>query len=220
MLTIRDFEKKYSDRLILSIPYAEFIPGVHWIKGENGSGKSTLFKSISGMIPFDGSISFDDGTSLRRDRKEYLQRVTYCEAEPSYPGFISAFDLFTFVGKARGAKEKEQRHYSTMFGIDDYLFNSCESYSSGMLKKVSLALSFLGSPELIVLDEPLITLDSTSQAILLSLIQSHVQNNATTFLISSHQQITFPEIQFKNTFTIKDKTLVKESANFESGIKW
>jgi ABC-2 type transport system ATP-binding protein len=210
MLTIRDFEKKYSGRLILSIPRVEFAPGIHWVKGENGSGKSTLFKSISGMIPFGGSILFDDGTSLSRQRKEYLQRVTYSEAEPLYPGFITAFDLFSFIGTARGASQNEQRHYYEMFGISDYLDNSCESYSSGMLKKVSLALSFLGSPKVIVLDEPLITLDASAQTTLLSLIAHEIQNNNTTFLISSHQQIIFPHIKIKNTFVIKNKTLISE----------
>ena len=90
MLSIRNFTKKYSDRLILSIPEIDFVRGVYWIKGENGAGKSTLFKAIAGMIPFQGTITFADGTGVTTHRKKYLQRVAYAEAEPVYPTFAAA----------------------------------------------------------------------------------------------------------------------------------
>lgn len=184
MLTVRKFSKKYSERLILSIPELTFSPGVHWVKGENGSGKSTLFRSIAGLIPFEGSIAFSDGVCMRTHAREFLQRVTYGEAEPVYPGFVSAADLFAFVGSARHASQAERDSLMHSFGIKEYSTQPSFSYSSGMLKKVSLAMCFLADPQVVVLDEPFVTLDAAAQQTLAWLIREFAKKKKK--LSSSH----------------------------------
>ena len=212
MLTVRKFSKKYSERLILSIPELSFPAGVHWIKGENGAGKSTLFRSIAGLIPFEGSIAFSDGVCMRTQAKKFLQRVTYGEAEPVYPGFVSARDLVTFVGNARHASQAERDSLLESFGINEYWAQPSFSYSSGMLKKVSLAMCFLGDPQVIVLDEPFVTLDASAQQTLASLIRDFVTKKETLILISSQQ--TFDQlIPIKSVFTIHEKSLMQESVS-------
>jgi ABC-2 type transport system ATP-binding protein len=205
MLTIRNFSKKYSDRLILSIPEMHLHEGVHWIKGENGSGKSTLFRAIAGLSPFDGEIILNNAITYRKNQKEYLQRLTYAEAEPLYPPFLSPRDVIEFVGSARRSPAKEMRTLVKQFGIDDYYFAAFQTCSSGMTKKVSLLLSFLGSPEIIVLDEPLITLDVDAQRTLLNLIDTTV-NQGTLFLLSSHQMVSAANFT-TTSYQIINKTL-------------
>jgi ABC-2 type transport system ATP-binding protein len=210
MLSVRKFSKKYLDRTILSVAEIDFYSGVYWIKGENGSGKSTFFKSVCGLIPFEGQITLG-GFDLRKDRKAYLQQVSYSEAEPSYPGFLTAHDLFTFVGKARGSSKQKQQEIMRIFGVDEYSMNSCQSYSSGMLKKVSLALSFLGDAKVTVLDEPFITLDAGAQKTLVELISILAEREEKTFLISSHQLIESMGMKINRTLNIQDKKLLPEN---------
>jgi ABC-2 type transport system ATP-binding protein len=210
MLSIRNFSKKYHGRTILSVAEIDFSPGVYWIKGENGSGKSTFFKSVCGLIPFEGEILLG-GFALKKDRKAYLQQVSYSEAEPSYPGFLTAHDLITFVGSARGSSEQKQLEIMSIFGLQEYAKNGCQSYSSGMLKKVSLALSFLGDTKVILLDEPFITLDAGSQKTLVGLIKGLAASGEKTFLISSHQSIENSGMTFNGTLVIKDKKLLPET---------
>jgi ABC-2 type transport system ATP-binding protein len=217
MLSIRNFSKKYSDRLILEIPTFDFASGAHWVRGENGSGKSTLFKAIAGMIPFEGEIFFSNGISFKRNPKGYLQRVTYSEAEPLFPGFISARDLFSFVGKARRASLTERKYYLSAFDIDEYELENCATYSSGMSKKVSIALAFLGRPDVIVLDEPLITLDAVAQSVLTELIRESIEKG-TTFLVSSHQQIDRRNIRLSGIYTLSNKQLLRQDMETSTSI--
>jgi ABC-2 type transport system ATP-binding protein len=189
MLTIQNFRKKYSDKTILSIPEVSFSPGVYWIRGENGSGKSTLFKCIAGICPHEGSITIDHSITISSSQKDYLQRVSYGEAEPAYPGFLTAQDLFRFVGSARNATETQMTFYRRYFDIDDYYLKPIGTCSSGMIKRISLALMFLGNPTVLLFDEPLVTLDLESQNRIMNLISNKAQEKNKLIFISSHQEL-------------------------------
>jgi ABC-2 type transport system ATP-binding protein len=208
MLVLQNFAKRFNDHLILEIDRQEFSTGIHWIKGENGSGKTTLFKTISGILPFEGEISFSDGLSLKKQPVAFRQLVNYSEAEPLYPGFLTAKDLIRFVGKIKNETIEKQNEYAGKLGVDSFFDKPCETYSSGMMKKLSLVMAFFGNPRLIILDEPLITLDEQARLSLLELIREKINKGNITFLISSHQNILPSDIQMKGEFQIKDKKLI------------
>jgi ABC-2 type transport system ATP-binding protein len=208
MLRLKNFSKRYHDRLVLEIKALDFKPGVHWIKGENGSGKSTLFKSIAGIIPFDGEVILNN-VNLKKDPVDFRRYVNYSEAEPIYPGFLTAKDLIRFVGKAKGSSLAQQQYYCTQFGLNSYFETTCETYSSGMLKKVSLVLAFLGSPKVIILDEPLITLDTEARLVLANVI-TELLTKEIIFLISSHQMIESESLPIQSSFSIQNKSLIIE----------
>jgi ABC-2 type transport system ATP-binding protein len=63
-----------------------------------------------------------------------------------------------------------------------------------MLKKLSLVLAFLGNPKLILLDEPLITIDTESLKILYSWISAQHRENGVSFMLSSHQALDADEL--------------------------
>ena len=182
MLIVQNFSKCYSGTVIVSATNLQFQTGVYWIKGENGSGKTTFLKCLTGLIPFRGTIKFDDGVDLHNDPIAFRKRVNYSEAEPLYPGFLTPKELIQFIGRTKEASVRQQDELSSSFGINVYNEKACGACSSGMLKKLSLLLAFLGTPTVIVLDEPLITLDAEARNILLSLINQYVQKYDTIFL--------------------------------------
>ena len=206
MLQIRQFSKSYGDHLVLAIEDVSIPPGVHWVKGDNGSGKTTLFKSLAGIIPCLGEITLHSITA-NKEPLAYRKLVTFSEAEPQFPDFLTAKDLVRFVGKTRGSTPDEQDLLCRRMGVDLYFNKSCGTHSSGMLKKLSLALAFLGKPKLIILDEPLVTLDELSRKILLGMIVEKSQDPSMTFLLSSHQSIDPALLLVNQTFCIRNKTL-------------
>jgi ABC-2 type transport system ATP-binding protein len=207
MLIVNQFTKNYNQNLILKVDHAEFGPGLHWIKGDNGSGKTTFFKSICGLIPFQGEIFFNDGVHIYKNPIQYRERVNYSEAEPLYSGFLTAKDLIRFIGKIKKASVKSQDELVVRLGVNSFFEQPCQTYSSGMMKKLSLLIAFLGNPQVIILDEPLITLDAHARTILFDLISEKLNTNKVTFLISSHQSINESELPVISSSIIENKTL-------------
>lgn len=206
MLTIRNFRKVYVDRVILDIPRLDFGPGIHWVQGRNGSGKTTFFKSVAGMLPFDGQIILDGQFNADRHPVPYRLRVNYGEAEPVFPEFLTAHELIRWVGTAKKATQNQIDELIDAFAIREYMKTPVGTYSSGMLKKTSLVLALLGQPRLILLDEPLITLDVAATQTVARQIRM-LSEQGVSFLLSSHQDFSLAELAIASVWQVDHQTV-------------
>jgi ABC-2 type transport system ATP-binding protein len=210
MLQFEQIEKYYGNHLALQISKLQLEKGLFWLKGENGSGKTTMMKMVAGLHPFKGDILLD-GISIKNSRNEFLKLVNFAEAEPIYPSFLTAKDLVELYCSTKKANIKESIQMLKDLHIFDAYHNSVGSYSSGMLKKLSIALALIGNPQWILLDEPLITIDVAAVALVCDWINKMHVEIGISFIISSHQsfQNILPftaviEVQ-NHTVTIQDK---------------
>jgi ABC-2 type transport system ATP-binding protein len=211
MLQLSNIQKWYGTHHIFSIDELILPAGIYWLKGKNGAGKSTFMKMAAGLIPFKGDIFINKTTSLRKNPVHYKLLLNHAEAEPVFPSFLTGIELIEFVSNIKKGTKGQVAEIRQILGIGDYLQNPTGSYSSGMLKKLSLLLAFIGQPKWILLDEPLTTLDQSSQKALCNLIMNRQQQNDISFIITSHHDIETNDIHFDKTFMLKDKQLVSIS---------
>ncbi|MBO9673966.1 MAG: ABC transporter ATP-binding protein [Sphingobacteriaceae bacterium] len=207
MLHFNQFEKSYSGHLVLKIANIKLPQGIFWIKGSNGSGKSTLLKAIAGILSFEGDIAI--GTIyLKNHGVAYRKLVNFAAAEPLFPEFLSGAEMIGLFAKAKGASIDQAETMLNEMGMKDYVHNPLSSYSSGMLKKLSLVLAFLGKPKLILLDEPLNTIDAESLDILYHWINRKHKEEGISFLLSSHQSLDEVKLPGLKQININDKKLI------------
>lgn len=207
MLQIRNFKKSYGGLSALEIDNLVIGNGIYWIKGINGSGKSTFLKSAAGITSFKGDILLNDTVSLHKHPVAYRRLVNFGDAEPVFPPFLKGTDLLKLFGAAKKADAGQEEKFIESMQMTDFIRQPIRTYSSGMLKKLSLMMAFQGHPSLILLDEPLITLDKKSVEILTSLIAESYINEGINFMITSHQLLDtsfFPDLK---ALQVVDKTL-------------
>ncbi len=206
MLEISQLDKRYGNQRVIGIDHLSLPKGIYWIKGENGSGKSTLLSCIAGMIPYKGAITVA-GITIHSSRNNYINKVNLAVAEPEYPDFLTGSELIQFYQETKKGNSQQVCSVITDFGIDNFKNRKIATYSSGMYKKLSLAVAFSGQPELILLDEPLITLDSEAVSVLSNNILSSY-HSGTSFIITSHQPLP-ATLPIATTYTIANKTIIK-----------
>ncbi len=206
-LILKQIEKKYGANTVLAFDEWKIGSGIYWLKGGNGTGKTTLFRIIAGQTPFSGQVLLND-IDLKKESIQFRAKISYAEAEPQYPLFITGRELLRFYQEVRTATEQEVIELSLLFEMDAFLDQKIGSYSSGMLKKLSLICAFLGSIDLYILDEPLITIDNAAADKLFSLIK-HKAKEGRSFLLSSHQEINRDLIQIDGVFEIRQKAVVR-----------
>ncbi len=205
MLQFKQVEKYYGKHLALSIPSLDVQKGLYWVQGENGSGKTTLLKMVAGLHPFKGEI-YRDQINIKKERTLFLKGVNYAEAEPLYPTFLTAKDLVTLycgtrkVATTKALEQLEQLHISHAYQQE------IGTYSSGMIKKLSLVLAFIGNPSWIMLDEPLITMDVAAVDTVSNWINQLVEQAQVSFLITSHQLFQTP-LNFTGNIQVANQSL-------------
>lgn len=206
MLQLDHVKKSFGGRIVLKIPSFQFHRGIYWLKGPNGSGKTTLLRIVSGLLPFEGNVVCN-GVDLRRQPIVYRQMVSWAEAEPLYPLFLTGTELVALYRSIRKADPKDVEYLIGAFGVDNYIDSPVGTWSAGMTKKVALLLAFIGKPSLIVLDEPLITLDENALSVVSGLIAGRCQDPGTLFLLSSHQDADMSLLPAGEEIFVQNQTL-------------
>ncbi len=205
MLQFANVYKTYDQQTVLEISNLKLERNVYWLQGINGSGKTTFLSMLAGLIPFKGDILLD-GINLRENPLSYRRVVNFAEAEPLYPDFITGLELVSFYKDIRKAASVQTDLLVNLFKMHRFLSMPVGTYSSGMIKKLSLLLAFIGKPSLILLDEPLATLDEGSVHILPDLIRAYHKEFKTCFIFSSHQPFKSYSLEI-NKILINEQSL-------------
>lgn len=211
MLQFQKFEKRYGNFSALKIDELTIPPGIYWIKGVNGSGKSTLLKSLAGILSFKGDVLLNNSISIKKNPVAYRKLVNFAEAEPLFPGFVTGREMIDLFASAKEAPAGQEHHLLESMGMSAYVDRPVGSYSSGILKKLSLLLAFLGRPEIIMLDEPLITIDTASLKVLYSWMAERNKQYGTSFLLTSHQALDAAELPAATGLLVENQRLVVSS---------
>lgn len=206
VITLHAVKKNYQDVPVLDIARLELPAGIYWLQGENGAGKTTCMKVMAGLIPFKGEILLKGNVSSRQHPVQFRRLINYAEAEPLYPSFLTGRDLLELYLNTKGGNREQVLEIGERLGVDVYVNNPVSSYSSGMLKKLSLLLAFTGNPVLILLDEPLITIDVRALKVLYDLIRAYSAKGV-TFCITSHQPLDAEELTVTGTLNAAHKNI-------------
>lgn len=160
------------------------------------------------MVPFEGDITLK-GSSLRHAPLLYRQHIGWAAAEPLFPPFMTGMDLVILYQRIRKVPQSEIDRLIERFNVGNFIQGQASAYSAGMTKRLSLLLAFIGNPALIILDEPLTTLDTNSFTLISDLILEFNQKAGTSFLMSSHQDLDTSLLNAQRALTVINQSIVQ-----------
>ncbi len=165
--------------------------GLVAVLGPNGAGKTTLLRCLATVIqPSDGRILVD-GLDPRNEaeRIEIRRRLGYLPQELGGGAGAKAFDVLDYIAVLKGMRDDRLRRRAVFDSLDrvglaDRAGDRLHDLSAGMRRRLGVAQAILGSPTLLVLDEPAAGLDPDERFRLREIVAAR-RTNATT-LISTH----------------------------------
>jgi len=191
MITINNLSKVYETKKVLSIENLDFHKGqTIGLVGNNGAGKTTLFSLILDLIePTSGYVSIDQ--EKVNQSENWKNKVGAFIDETFLIGYLTPEEYFYFLGELRGQSKANVDEFLKNFNdfFNGEILNAkkyIRDLSKGNMKKVGIIGALIGTPAIIILDEPFANLDPSTQIKLKNLIRDWSQNSDSTFLISSH----------------------------------
>ena len=152
--------KKIKKEIVLDDISIEFQGGrVYGLQGKNGSGKTMLMRAICGLITLsDGEIDID-GEILHKDIS-FPRSVGALLENPSFLNGYTGLKNLQLLADIQGkVKEKELKEWLWKVGLDAEDKRVYRKYSLGMKQKLGIAAAVMGSPDLVILDEPINAID-------------------------------------------------------------
>lgn len=164
-LTIQQINKTYTNGVkALQHVSLEITNGMFGLLGPNGAGKSSLMRTIAGLQkPDSGTILFNE-TDIVVNTEFVKKQLGFLPQQFGVYPKISAFDLLTHIAILKGvtdAKNRKEQILSLLDKVNLYQHRKKEAYtfSGGMLQRFGIAQALLGSPKIIIVDEPTAGLD-------------------------------------------------------------
>ena len=175
-------EKRALDGLNMTVP----IGAIYGFIGENGSGKSTTEKIICGLIhPSSGQVRLYDRDYTDTDVRASVGVLI--ESPGCFPNLSVWNNLMLQATNLKmDNKEGRIREILKLVRMEGSASNKYKNCSLGMKQRIGIAMALLGSPKLLVLDEPINGLDADGMRIMREVLVDITKNNNCTVLISSH----------------------------------
>ncbi len=188
MLETRALCKEYQGHLVVNNLNLQVRSGeIYGFLGPNGAGKSTTIKMILDLLPATSGEIKIFGQSLRENYFKLKQKIGVVgEFQNLYPE-MTGLEYLSFFEDLFGISAKKQRVNQLLERLDLYQQRRLplRAYSKGMQQKIALARALLHDPEIIILDEPVSSLDPHGIKLVRDIIISENQAGKTIF-ISSH----------------------------------
>uniref|UniRef100_A0A8C3A0D2 P-type phospholipid transporter n=1 Tax=Cyclopterus lumpus TaxID=8103 RepID=A0A8C3A0D2_CYCLU len=177
-------QKPAVDRLCVGIPPGECFG----LLGVNGAGKTTTFKMLTGDTLVTSGEAFLAGKSILREMSSVHLNMGYCPQFDSINELLTGREHLELYAVLRGVPEQEVCEVAEWgirkLGLMKYAEKAAGSYSGGNMRKLSTAMSLIGAPPVVFLDEPTTGMDPKARRALWNCVHSIIKEGRSVVLTS------------------------------------
>lgn len=187
-ITVRNAYRRFGRKEVLHDISLQVREGeIFGLLGPSGSGKTTLVKLIAGIDEASsGEISV---LGERMPKLELLSKLGYMAQSDALYGELSALENLQFFaalfGLSGALRKRRIEEVMSLVNLADHMKKPVASYSGGMKRRLSLAISLLHEPAVLILDEPTVGIDPVLRKSIWAELQ-RLRDNGTTLVVTTH----------------------------------
>lgn len=158
-----NYQYKRSSKKTLDNISLEIKPGVYGLVGANGAGKTTLLKIIATLLPFDKGSLFIGDFNAKTDLSKIRSQIGYVPQRFEFFEMLTVYDFLYYIGLNKQIPLEELDnsivYWLDKFNLIDKKTERIKALSGGMKQRVAIIQSLIGSPKILIFDEPTVGLD-------------------------------------------------------------
>jgi ABC-2 type transport system ATP-binding protein len=190
-IDVSGLRKSYGDHVVLDgIDLLVAEGTVFALLGPNGAGKTTTVQILSTLLPTDGGVARVDGHDVTADPDEVRKVIGVTGQFSAVDNLLTGEENLLLMADLNHLDEAEGRRRAVellhRFDLTDWAKKSPSTYSGGMRRKLDLAMTLVGDPRVIFLDEPTTGLDPRSRRTMWDAIHQMVRDGVTVFLTTQN----------------------------------
>lgn len=188
VLSVRNLKKVIKKKTLVEDVSFDIQQGeVFGFLGPNGAGKTTTIRMLVGLIAAtEGSISIG-GYDIKENFRGAMRQIGSIVENPELYTYLTGFEnLKQFARMLGGISDERIMEIAKMVHLDERIHDKVKTYSLGMKQRLGIAQALLGSPKLLILDEPTNGLDPAGIRELREFVHTLVEEENMSVFISSH----------------------------------
>lgn len=186
---VKDLQKSYKSIQVLKDVNFEVERGsIFALLGSNGAGKTTIVKILTTLLKQSGGTATVNGFDVLQEPLQVRQSISLTGQFTAVDEILTGRENLLMISKLRHVKDPKKISADLLerFGLTDAADRRVSTYSGGMCRRLDLAMSLIGNPQIIFLDEPTTGLDPEGRQEVWKTIKELVERGTTIFLTTQY----------------------------------
>jgi ABC-2 type transport system ATP-binding protein len=188
-IQVKDLQKSYKKLNVLQGVHFTVDQGsIFALLGSNGAGKTTLVKILSTLLKQDGGTAIVNGFDVASQPDHVRQSLSLTGQFAAVDELLTGQENLIMIARLRHLKHPRQvaDELLTRFGLIDAANRRVSTYSGGMRRRLDLAMSLVGTPPILFLDEPTTGLDPEARLEVWKVVKELADGGRTVFLTTQY----------------------------------
>jgi len=195
MIEVSQLSKTFPDRKRGAVHAVEDLsfsvaPGrIYGLLGANGAGKTTALRILATLLRPTAGRAVVAGFDVERHPQEVRSRVGFLAASTALYGRLTARETLAYFGRLHGLDDAQVRartqQLAEELGMLEFLDRRCDTFSTGMKQKTSIARTLIHDPEVMIFDEPTLGLDIMAARTIVRFVRD-CRDRGKTVVYSTH----------------------------------
>ncbi|GHO73848.1 glycosyl transferase family 8 [Ktedonobacter sp. SOSP1-85] len=188
-IQVNDLHKSYKNLDVLQgVNFTVEQGSIFALLGSNGAGKTTLIKILTTLLKQDSGAAIVNGFDVASKPAHVRQSLSLTGQFAAVDEILTGRENLIMVARLRHLKQPHQvaNELLTRFGLTDAANRKASTYSGGMRRRLDLAMSLVGTPPILFLDEPSTGLDPEARIEVWSVVKGLADDGMTVLLTTQY----------------------------------
>ena len=211
IIEVSGLQKSYkANHVLKDVSFTIDKGSIFALLGSNGAGKTTVIKILSTLLKSDGGSAVINGFNVAADGGKVRECISLTGQFAAVDEVLTGRENLTLIGQLKRLPNLKStvNEWLSFSGLEDAASKKVSTYSGGMRRRLDIAMSLMGNPNVLFLDEPTTGLDPQNRIAMWNLVKDLAKTGTTVFLTT--QYLEEAEFLADNIAILHDGKIIAE----------